>query len=189
MAKAISMVVGEVRFSYLHVFEPWSADGTSENFTASLLIDKKDTALVSRINDAIKQAYEAAVTETWGGKRPPLKNVSPLRDGDEPKNDGTDRGESYAGRWFLNAKSKSQPGVVDRNKQPIIEKDEFYSGCYGYASIAFRGYLNNGKMGISVYLNNLLKSKDGEPLGNAKTDAASDFAGINIPGGNELDNL
>ena len=44
-------------------------------------------------------------------------------------------------------------------------------------------------MGISVYLNNLLKSKDGEPLGNAKTDAASDFAGINIPGGDELDNL
>ena len=54
MAKAISMVIGEVRFSYLHVFEPWSADGTSENYTASLLIDKKDTTLVSRINDAIK---------------------------------------------------------------------------------------------------------------------------------------
>ena len=70
-----------------------------------------------------------------------------------------------------------------------MDKDEFYSGCYGYASIAFRGYLNNGKMGISVYLNNLLKSKDGEPLGNAKTDVASFFAGINIPGGDELDNL
>lgn len=181
MAKSFPLVVGEVRFSYLHAFEPWSADGTSENYTASLLIRKDDTALVARVNKAIQDAYNSAVTEIWGGKKPPLKNVTPLHDGDEPKSDGTDRGEAYEGCWFLNSKSKSQPGVVDRNKMPIMDKDEFYSGCYGYASIAFRGFLNNGKMGISVYLNNLLKSKDGEPLGGGRTDAASDFAGINLP--------
>lgn len=180
--KAISLVIGEVRFSYLHVFEPWAAEeGANKNYTATLLIPKDNAQLNALIDKAIKQAYESAVTEIWGGKRPPLKNVTPLHDGDEPKNDGTDRGEAYENHWFLNSKGKSSPGIIDRNKQPLLNPDEMYSGCYGYASIAFRGYLNNGKMGISVYLNNLMKARDGEPLGNAKTDAAADFAGVNIP--------
>ena len=182
MAKAITLVTGIVRFSYLHIDEPWAAeDGANKNYTATLLIPKDDTKQVALVEKTIKQAYEEAVTSIWGGKRPPLKNVTPLRDGDEPKKDGTDRGEAYENHWFLNSKGKSKPCVLGPNKQPLIGADEMYSGCYGYASIAFRGYLNNGNMGISVFLNNLMKARDGEPLGNAKTDAAADFAGVNIP--------
>ena len=186
MAQTNKLVVGEVRFSYLHVFEPWSADDNdNKNYTATLLIPKDNTKLVNLVNKAIQEAYEAAVTEVWGGKRPPLKNVSPLRDGDEPKKDGTDRGEAYAGHWFINSKSKSKPGVVDRSMMPIMDKDEFYSGCYGHASVVFRGFLNNGNMGITVYLNNLLKTRDGEPLGGAKTDAATDFAALGLSGADD----
>lgn len=187
MATSVKSVIGEVRFSYLHVFEPWAAnESDTKNYTATLLIPKDNKPLVESINKAIKEAYNLAVTEKWGGKKPLLAKVTPLRDGDEPKDDGEDRGEAYHGNYFLNAKSRQQPGVVDRSRQPILDSEEFYSGCFGYASIAFGGFSNNGNMGISVYLNNLMKTRDGQPLGGTRSTAESDFAGIELPADDDL---
>lgn len=181
MATAQKTIIGQVRFSYLHVFEPFAFDGSSDpRYSATLLIPKSDKALVKKVQDAISTAYSAAVTNTWGGKKPPLDKVTPLRDGDEPNDDGESRGEAYAGHYYLNAKSRTQPGVVDKHCQPIMSTDDFYSGCYGFASVAFGGYDNSGNKGISCYLNNVMKVKDGEPLGGAKTSAADDFAGLDI---------
>ena len=57
----------------------------------------------------------------------------------------------------------------------IIDTTEFYSGCYGKASINFYAYNTNGNKGIACGLNNLMKTKDGEALaGRAK--AIDDFA-------------
>lgn len=175
-------IIGEVRFSYLHVFEPWSADETTpKNFTATLLIPKTNTKLVEEIRKAIREAYDVAVTEKWGGKKPPFDKVSPLRDGDEPKDDGESRGEAYEGHYFLNAKSRTQPGVIGSDRKPILDSEEFYSGCYGYASVGFSGFSHtSGKMGISIFLNNLMKTRDGEPLGGTRTTAESDFAGVQL---------
>lgn len=187
MATTVKLVIGEVRFSYLHVFEPWAAnESDTKNYTATLLIPKSDKALVEKINKAIQEAYNLSVTEKWGGKKPLLAKVTPLRDGDEPKDDGEDRGEAYHGCYFLNAKSRQQPGVVDKSRQPILDSEEFYSGCYGYASIAFGGFSNNGNTGISVYLNNLLKSRDGQPLGGTRTSAESDFADLDLSNEDDL---
>lgn len=186
---SIKSVIGEVRFSYLHAFEPWKAadDDKDPQYTATLLIPKTNKALVAQVRKDIKQAYDAAVTEKWGGKAP--KDgfwFDPLQDGDEPKQDGEPRGEAYEGCWFINAKSKTQPGVVDKNKRPIINSEDFYSGCYGFASVAFSGFTYGKKMGVSCFLNNLLKSRDGEPLGGARTDAASDFAALNLDSDDDL---
>ena len=183
MAQSIKTVIGPVRFSYLHVFEPYAhKEGDEKKYSAVLLIPKSDKALVAQVEKAIQMCYNASVNEVWGGKTPPMKNVTCLQDGDEPKSDGESRGEAYAGNFFLNSKSKvdRQPGIVDKNRKPILNSEECYSGCWGYASIAFSAYSNNGNMGISCYLNNLMKTKDGEPLGAGRTSAADDFAGIEI---------
>lgn len=184
------VVIGEVRFSYLHVFEPWKPDDNSrEQYTATLLIPKSDTATVEKVKNAIKAAFEKAVVDKWGGKRP-VKWFNPLQDGDQPKDNGDDRGESYHGCWYLNAKSGSRPGVVDVKRQPILNSEDIWSGCYGYASIAFGGFTYGGKtgsgnMGISCYLNNLLMSRKGEALGSGKTSAEEDFK--DLPFGGETD--
>lgn len=186
---SIKAVIGEVRFSYLHAFEPWKAEGEDKDpqYTATLLIPKTNTALVSQIKKAIQQAYNAAVTEKWGSKQPKEGYwFNPLQDGDAPKQDGEPRGEAYEGCWFINAKSKTQPGVVDKTKQPIINSEDFYSGCYGYASVAFSGFTYGSKMGISCFLNNLMKTRDGEPLGGARTSAADDFAALNIDADDDM---
>lgn len=180
-AAATKLVIGVVRFSYVHVFEPWSAstDGKAR-YCATLLIPKSDVKTVQAVQAAIRTAYEKAVADKWGGKRP-AKWFNPLQDGDEPKDDGESRGDAYKGCYFLNAKSSSRPGVVDVRRQPIVDSEEFYSGCYGYASINFSGFVNSGNMGVSCFLNNVMKTTDGEALGSGKSSAEDDFANIDLP--------
>ena len=98
-----------------------------------------------------------------------IKN--PLRDGDIERPDD----EAYANSYFVNANSASAPGIVDADRQPIIERSEMYSGIYGRASINFYAFNVNGNRGIACGLNNLQKLRDGEPLG-GKASAESDFA-------------
>ena len=96
---------------------------------------------------------------------------TPLRDGDLERPDD----EAYANSYFINANSAAAPGIVDADRQPIIDRSEVYSGVYGRASINFYAFNSNGNKGIACGLNNLQKIKDGEPLG-GKSRAEDDFA-------------
>lgn len=82
---------------------------------------------------------------------------------------------AYAGCYFVNANSATAPGIVDADRQPILDRSEVYSGVYGRASINFYAFNSNGNKGIACGLNNLQKIKDGEPLG-GKSRAEDDFA-------------
>ena len=97
----------------------------------------------------------------------------PLRDGDTERPDDP----AYAGCWFLNANSSIAPNIVDTSCSPILDRSEFYSGCYGRASIVFFAFNSNGNRGIACGLNNLQKLKDGEPLG-GHASAEADFGGL-----------
>ena len=67
-----------------------------------------------------------------------------------------------------------EPGIVDADRQPILDRSEVYSGVYGRASINFYAFNSNGNKGIACGLNTLQKIKDGEPLG-GKSRAEDDF--------------
>jgi hypothetical protein len=56
-----------------------------------------------------------------------------------------------------------------------MDAGEFYSGCYGRASVTLYPYDTSGSKGIACGLNNVQKLADGEKLGGA-TSAAADFA-------------
>ena len=169
MAKSVKVVTGKVRFSYAHVFQPQATEeGKQPKYSVSLIIPKSDKETIEKINKAVEQAKQdnAAV---WGGTVPKgLKGG--LRDGDEEKDD-----PAYANSYFINANSAQKPGVVDADMNPIIDPTEFYSGCYGRASISFFAYNSNGSKGIGCGLNNLQKLEDGERLGGGSS-AADDFA-------------
>jgi hypothetical protein len=86
-------------------------------------------------------------------------------------------------------KSKKPPVVVDSNRNPIINSNEIYSGCYGRASIDFFGYNTAGSKGISAGLLAIQKLHDGEPFGTVGsaddfndgfTDEDDDFLGDEI---------
>lgn len=164
------VITGKVRFSYLHVFEPWSIEeGQEKKYTVSLIIKKDDKATLGKINKAINAAKELAKAK-YGGKLP-AKFKLPLNDGDIDRPED----EAYAGCYFVNANCKTKPGVVDRDCNPILDQDEIYSGCYGRASITFYPFEVSGNKGIACGLNNIQKLKDGEPLG-GRVAAEVDFA-------------
>jgi len=160
-----------VRFSYANVWEAKASEGSDKlKYSVSILIDKKDKASLSRLKKAIEQAKEEGKASKWGGKVP--KNLKGgLHDGDEDREDD----EVYEGKMFINSSSKNRPGLLDRAKQPIIDEDEFYSGCYGMVTVSIFPYEFNGNKGVTCLLNNILKLKDGEKLGGGAS-AESDFA-------------
>lgn len=165
----------KTRWSYANIWDPKAPlGGGTPKYSISLIIPKDDTATVNKINAAIQAAYEEGQSKLKGNGKsvPPLSAIkTPLRDGDIERPDDP----AYAGCYFVNANSASKPGVVDADRQPIIERSEVYSGVYGRASINFYSYNVNGSKGIACGLNNLQKIKDGEPLG-GKASAESDFA-------------
>ncbi len=83
--------------------------------------------------------------------------------------------EAYKNSYFINANSSTAPGIVDADRQPILERSEVYSGVYGRASINLYAFNSNGNKGIACGLNNLQKIRNGEPLG-GKSRAEDDFA-------------
>ena len=162
------------RWSYANVWEAKSINGGKPKFSVSLIIPKDDTATVNKIKAAIQSAYEEGQSKLKGnGKTVPTLSIikTPLRDGDLERPDD----EAYAGCYFINANSASAPGIVDADRQPVIDRSEVYSGVYGRASINFYAFNSNGNKGIACGLNNLQKIKDGEPLG-GKSRAEDDFA-------------
>lgn len=169
------VITGKVRFSYANVFEPKSINGSEPKYSVSLIIPKDDKATIERIKSAIDLAKKEGISKL-GGKIP-VNLKTPLRDGDVDRADD----EAYTNSYFINANSSVRPGIVDSNLQSIIDTTEFYSGCYGRASIVFYAYNANGNKGIACGLQNLQKLEDGEPLG-GRSRAEDDFGTDDILG-------
>lgn len=162
------------RWSYANIWDPKSINGGTPKYSVSLIIPKEDTVTVNKVKAAIQAAYEEGESKLKGsGKTVPVLSTlkTPLRDGDLERPDD----EAYANSYFINANSATAPGVVDADRQPIIDRSDVYSGVYGRASINFYAFNSNGNRGIACGLNNLQKIKDGEPLG-GKSRAEDDFA-------------
>lgn len=162
------------RWSYVNAWEPKSINGGAPKYSVSLIIPKSDTKTLEKIRAAIQAAYEEGQSKLKGNGRsvPALSALkTPLRDGDAERPDD----ETYANSYFVNANSGTAPGIVDADRNPILERSEVYSGVYGRASINFYAFNSNGNKGIACGLNNLQKIRDGEPLG-GKSRAEDDFA-------------
>ena len=167
----------QTRWSYANVWNPKAmAEGAKPKYSVSLIIPKSDTVTIQKIKAAIKAAYEEGQSKLKGNGKsvPPLAAIkTPLRDGNVERPDD----EAYQNAYFVNANSPTAPGIVDADRQPIIDTSEVYSGVYGRASITFYAFNSNGNKGIACGLNNLQKIADGEPLG-GKTRAEDDFADL-----------
>lgn len=164
----------DTRWSYANVWQPKSINGGTPKYSVSLIIPKSDTVTLGKIKAAIEAAYKEGEAKRKGNGRsvPALAAIkTPLRDGDAERPDD----EAYANSYFVNANSTTKPGIVDADRNEIIDSSEVYSGVYGRASINFYAFNSNGNRGIACGLNNLQKIRDGEPLG-GHASAAEDFA-------------
>lgn len=170
------VVTGKVRFCYAKVFEAVAmTDGDTPKYSVCIIIPKSDTKTIEAIKKAVEAAKQAgkAKLADKSGKIPSTIKI-PLRDGDEERGDDP----AFENAYFINASSTRQPGIVDKALNPIMSRDEFYSGCYGRAAINFYAF-NVQSKGIAAGLNNLQKLEDGESLAGGST-ANEDFGGDNV---------
>ena len=174
IVKETKVVFGPCRLSYTHVFNKYNPDGPESEgkFMTNVLIPKSEKETIKAIQSAIEEAKKQAIVGKWGGKEP-KKLALPLNDGDE-KDD-----ELYEDMFFVNAKCNTRPGIVDRNKAPIVDEEEIYSGVWAIVSVTFFPYDTNGNRGVACGLNNVMKYKDDEKLG-GRVSAEADFDGVEV---------
>lgn len=167
MAKVVTKKPVRLTFTFLP-----DEDGV---FRTSVLIPKKDKALIKQIEEAIEEAKEYGKSAKWGGKIPRNLKIA-FQDGDDTDLDNYPENE---GHFLLNARSKKKVGLVDIDRQPILDADEIYSGCWAYVSVTSFAYDNESK-GVSFFLNNIMKARDDERFGGGASSPDEDFAEVEV---------
>lgn len=178
-------IVQNVRISYAHTFEPKDSFGDGKlAYSATFLVDKKDTAKIEQIEEAIKKAEEyGAMNGKFKKTAPKLATFKrPLRDGDvERKGNPDSRGPEYEGMMFFNARNTNPVGNVNRQNRPIMPQDQegFYSGWFVHADVNFYPFNSNGSCGVAAGLNNVMWVSAGERL-DGRQSAQEAFAGLEV---------
>ena len=182
IVKDTKVVFGPVRLGYTHLFNKYNPDGDSADgkYQTNALIPKSEKETIKALQQAIEAAKKNGIVSKWGGKEPKKLDL-PLRDGDVDKEDD----EVYEDHYFVNAKSKTRPGIVNRSKEPITDEDEMYSGVWAILSVTFYAYEVSGNRGVACGLNNVMKYKDGEMLG-GRASADSDFGRLDMEDDDDL---
>jgi len=126
-------------------------------------------------NDHFKKSFKTIAEMVKAGYKYPLKKGTGLnKDGEEKAYLAIQKG-----KWVIKTTAKFKPVVIGVNKQ-ALDENEIYSGCY--VSIAGKcfPYDTAGNRGVTFFMQNVLKTKDGERLatgiGNYEDDFADDFS-------------
>ncbi len=118
----------------------------------------------------LKAAAAKAAKEKWPTGIP--KGLrSPFRDGDDVDWDG------FEGNFFIRATSVYAPKVINRQEEPLLTEEEFYAGCWAYATVNAYAYEKKGNKGVSFGIQNLLFVRDDEPF-SGRSKAEDDFADL-----------
>lgn len=168
---------GKARLTYAFLWTPRSAsedddDQKGKKYSTSILIPKTDQQTIERFNAAFQQAVALGQQKGYWGASLPSSFKFPLRDGDA---ECAEKGEEYAGHWFLNASSSRQPQIVDINRNDIWEEGDVYSGCYARVCVNLFPFSHKGNRGIGCGLEAVQKICDGEHLGGAPVDVNEAF--------------
>ena len=167
MAKVVTRKPVRLTFTFLP-----DDDGV---YRSSALVPKKDKALIGQIEEAIEEAKDYGKTAKWGGKIPRNLKIA-FQDGDDTDLEKYPENE---GHFLLNCRSKRKVGLVDIDRQPILDASEIYSGCWAYLSVTSFAYDNESK-GVSFFLNNIMKARDDASFGGSSSTPDEDFADVEI---------
>ena len=161
---AQNITTSEVRLSFVNVFAPRIDNEGNEKFSVTCLLPKSDTAGLNILKSAIDAEIEEEKNGIFKGiNKEFIKH--PIHDGDGYTATGKEFGPECKGHWVFSATTGIDypPQIVDKKVQPIIDRTEMYSGCYGHVAIRVKAYDNQSK-GVGFYLNAIQKTKDGESL-------------------------
>lgn len=168
------VVTGEVRLSYVNLFEPKKFKEEDEDkdarYSCTILIPKntpEGQRTIDLIKKAIQKAAEKGAQKHFGG-RVPTNVTNTLHDGDVEVDDLGElkniKSPELKGHMFMALSTKNAPKVLNVQRQEILNPLEVYSGMYGKVSLTTYAYSGNGRRGVSAVLNNVMITRDGDPL-------------------------
>lgn len=167
--KGVKFTTPLARLSFPKFFKPEQFQGKGEAYFGCALLFPKSADLTEMKKSIVKAAVEA-----YGEKSKWPKGLSlPWRDGDNQADY-----EGYTDHFYVNAKSKRKPVLVNKDKEPITEESEIYGGLYGRAVLVAKATESGGKYYVSLYLQGFQKWKDGPQFGggvNVENDFADDI--------------
>jgi len=168
------VVTGEVRLSYVNLFEARkiSEKDKEAKYSVTILIPKNTAdgkKTIENIQKAFAEAAKKGASKHFDGRIPTnLSNIWTLRDGDTAVNDldelKKEKNPELAGNMYIRLSTKFKPKVLNAQRQEILNPIEVYSGMYGKVSLSCYAFSGDGRRGLSAVLNNVMITRDGEPL-------------------------
>lgn len=156
--KQTEVIAQDMRLSFPYLIKPDVSEMGGGKYAATFLWPKENKQLTEVIDQAVENAKADGVDKYGKNFLNRIKRL-PKEDGDAyaaKKGSGYDM---YKGHWFLKAKSKRKPMVVDRNKELILEEEDIPSGSFVNVDFACFSYDHAGNAGISCALNSVQKIK------------------------------
>ena len=158
---------------FANLIEPKIFLNGDSKYSIRILVSKSDLKSCNKL----QQQYQVALTTgaTIYKTDTFTKNenlVSPIKEGLQYY------GTKYSNYYILDANSKVQPQVIDRDKK-LLCPERIKSGAHICVALSFYPYSVNGRCGISAKLHSLMFIAQGEPITEI-SDAVADFADYNL---------
>lgn len=152
MSNGTKVVTTKFRAGFVKVFRP---DEENEKYGLTMIFDSEKD--LNNLKETVKQYISDNGLE---GK----KLEMPWKSGDD-KADRDDTYEDLRGKYLVNTKTKYKPAVVDAQRIPIDDEQEFYSGCYAKAVVSPYKWTYKKREGISFNIIAAQKVADGDRFG------------------------
>lgn len=156
-----------------NVTEPRFFLNGDSKYNVRILVDKSDQKNCTKLQQYYQRALTTGATIYKSEAFAKNENlVSPIKEGLQYY------GAKYSNYYILDANSKVQPQVIDKQKK-LLPQECIKSGAHVYVALSFYPYSVNGRCGISARLHSLMFIAQGEPVAET-SDAVADFADYNF---------
>lgn len=171
MAEKIQMVTPKFRVAFASLFTPKDRNG-KEKYEITMLFDESPKELKAKAIEVLTEAFGAEKIEKFKKRE---KVSIPFKDGNTKD---LDNYPFFEDTVVAPASSQFQPGLIDGKRQPILDQEDFYNGCYARAQVSFYTWEFQGKIGVSMNLLNVQKMAEGERLGGGRVKAEDVFDAV-----------
>lgn len=169
----MKLMIKDARLAFPQLFEPKAVNGEGEPaFSASFILTADHAQL-----DEIRKAQEAVGKEKWGAKWETVKKEIAAKDR-FALHDGDTKADyaGYEGNFFISARNKTRPTVLDRDKSPLVPADgRPYAGCHVNASIELWAQDNAYGKRINASLRGVQFLRDGDAFAGGGAASADEF--------------
>lgn len=168
----LKIKLSHVRLAFPALFQPQTVNGEGDPAYSATFILDADHPQIREIRSAIKDIAKAK----WGAKADQTltlmekQDKTALHDGDLKANyDG------FAGNFYISARSKARPTVVDRDRRPLTAADgRPYAGCYVAAIVELWAQDNQYGKRVNASLGGVQFVADGEAFGGGGVPTSAD---------------